>query len=324
MIEDPSDPGRGRNGRHHGTGRDPLRPQAADGTLDLRIGQIVVLVDSTSAGNARLRLTANLAKALPAEVIGIGVLSDGNAIPAPALPRAAELGVIGLPTFPVVGATSGRVRPEVAAAETETLQAASGAEQHYRDHMAVHSGIQHEWRVIGHGGLGEMVAYAKKADLTVLGQQDPESSGAGDPGFRPEDVVLASGTPTLITPYTGMSGAIGHSILIAWDGSREAVRAVRDALPLMRDAHRITVLEVDPPSADGPDRLRADAAWHSSAGTVFRRSPKPPIPPARRLATSSSIESRTSMPICSWPGRSITPGHARPSSEVSAANSSHI
>lgn len=207
MIEDPSDPGRGRNGRHHGTGRDPLRPQAADGTLDLRIGQIAVLVDSTSAGNARLRLTANLAKALPAEVIGIGVLAHGNAIPAPALPRAAELGVIGLPTFPVVGATSGRVRPEVAAAETETLQAASGAEQHYRDHMAVHSGIQHEWRVIGHGGLGEMVAYAKKADLTVLGQQDPESSGAGDPGFRPEDVVLASGTPTLITPYQAFAEA---------------------------------------------------------------------------------------------------------------------
>ena len=38
--------------------------------------------------------------------------------------------------------------------------------------------------------------------------------------------------------------AVGERVLIAWKGTREAVRAVRDALPILRAAQRVVLIEV--------------------------------------------------------------------------------
>jgi hypothetical protein len=52
------------------------------------------------------------------------------------------------------------------------------------------------------------------------------------------DVAIAAGCPVLIVPPTSEKAVVGHTVVIAWDGSREAARTLRDALPLMRDARR--------------------------------------------------------------------------------------
>jgi nucleotide-binding universal stress UspA family protein len=60
------------------------------------------------------------------------------------------------------------------------------------------------------------------------------------------NVLLASGRPLLAVPYAGQFERVGDRVLVAWNASREATRAVNDALPLLRGATIVTVLAVNP------------------------------------------------------------------------------
>ena len=90
--------------------------------------------------------------------------------------------------------------------------------------------------------MTSLIELAKATDLAIVGQADP---GAREPRtWHPEEIVLACGRPVLMVPYAGTFQQIGHRVLIAWDGSREAVRALNDAIPLMRSAEQIIILTV--------------------------------------------------------------------------------
>lgn len=87
--------------------------------------------------------------------------------------------------------------------------------------------------------------HARHADLTVLGQHDPEDGQAGG-DLLVGDVALGCGRPVLVVPYIGTGATLGERILVAWDGGREATRAVNDALPLLKRARKVTVVAVNP------------------------------------------------------------------------------
>jgi nucleotide-binding universal stress UspA family protein len=63
---------------------------------------------------------------------------------------------------------------------------------------------------------------------------------------------LRCGRPVLVVPATVQSTALGR-IAVAWDGSREAVRAVHDALPLLRLAPSVQIVTMIAPSAADDD-----------------------------------------------------------------------
>lgn len=71
--------------------------------------------------------------------------------------------------------------------------------------------------------------HARYADLVVVGQDDPDDPSVGR--NLPEQLVLASGRPVLLIPYIGAGQTMGERIVVAWDASREAARAVSDAMP---------------------------------------------------------------------------------------------
>ncbi|MBU6489074.1 MAG: universal stress protein [Burkholderiales bacterium] len=106
----------------------------------------------------------------------------------------------------------------------------------------------------------EVVAQAARiADLAIVGQynrDDPDSFVAEQ--FI-ESTVLSAGRPVLVVPYAGQFDAIGSHVMVAWDGSREATRALHDALPFLTRAKRVTVLSVD--------ALRHDPAASRIPGT---------------------------------------------------------
>lgn len=86
---------------------------------------------------------------------------------------------------------------------------------------------------------------ARYCDLIVVGQHDPrEPSPVVMPDF-PQYVVLNSGRPVLITPYAGRYETIGNRVLIGWDGSMAATRAVTSALPLLRRAQLVEVAAIN-------------------------------------------------------------------------------
>jgi nucleotide-binding universal stress UspA family protein len=97
---------------------------------------------------------------------------------------------------------------------------------------------------------------ARYADLVILGQYEWQGSPETHPLPIAHSVVIRCGRPVLIVPAAPQRSALAR-IAIAWDGSREAVRSVHDALPLLRLARSVQVVTIIPPSAEDSE---ADAA----------------------------------------------------------------
>lgn len=116
----------------------------------------------------------------------------------------------------------------------------------------------------------ELSRFAAYADLVVMGQP-------GERGLMSETsavehaVLLGCGRPVLFAPRgkenNGRSGgAIGRRVLLAWNGSREASRAARAALPLLVDAERVLVAEVDAASDRAGPSLSEACAYLARHG----------------------------------------------------------
>lgn len=84
---------------------------------------------------------------------------------------------------------------------------------------------------------------ARLYDLTMVLQ--PEPDGETFDNSLPEQILLESGGPVLFVPYTHRGALTFGNIGIAWDGSRVAARAVRDAIPLLSIARKITLISVN-------------------------------------------------------------------------------
>ena len=87
---------------------------------------------------------------------------------------------------------------------------------------------------------------ARYCDLVVLGQPDPAALTPFVPHDFPQTVALHSGCPVLVVPYAGQFTGFGKKMLVAWDGSREAKQAVRDAIPLLQQAKTVEVAVFNP------------------------------------------------------------------------------
>ncbi len=77
-------------------------------------------------------------------------------------------------------------------------------------------------------------------DLTVVAQHQPEGQSAPDIA---DQLIMASGVPTLMLPPQAAT-ELGVTILVGWNGSREATRAVHEALPFLVRAQRAVVCAV--------------------------------------------------------------------------------
>jgi nucleotide-binding universal stress UspA family protein len=126
--------------------------------------------------------------------------------------------------------------------------------------MLLNESLLGEWHMAI--GLTEAVVtrWAHCADLVILGQRISDH----DTGlYHPEDVVLSCSRPVLVVPYAGRRpDRIGENVLIAWNGSREASRAVQDALPFMSASSAVTVLLVDPDDELADVELAQDLVAH--------------------------------------------------------------
>lgn len=115
------------------------------------------------------------------------------------------------------------------------------------------AGIDREWWQLEHGEyshvIGETVICARYADLAIFGQYHSDSARV--PEDLVEQVLLHSGRPVLVVPHVGTYRDPGRRVIVAWNGSREAARAVNDALPLMQGAEAVTVLALQYPGQGG-------------------------------------------------------------------------
>jgi nucleotide-binding universal stress UspA family protein len=162
---------------------------------------ILVYLDPTSAAQDRLRLAVAMAQAHGARLTGVDASSE------------AALGG-------AWGDWASRIGPEFEAA----IKEAALVGRFVATSAAVAVG-------------GE---YGHCVDLIIA----PRPEGEARALIRseiPDGTLLASGAPMLTLPNDWKLSSVGENIVIAWNSSREAIRAVHDAMPLLVRAKKVTI-----------------------------------------------------------------------------------
>jgi len=205
---------------------------------------LLVTVDTSPASTQRVSLAVQLARRCGAHLVGLFINP-----PAPVAPYiGAEGSAVGLAEM-------------IKSYEEGSHAEAVAAGKHFAD-SCDREGVTYEWREVS--GVPDEVAvvHARYSDLAILGQIDPDSNAIAD--LAPEAVALQSGRPILVVPYVGKFDTVGERVLVAWNASREATRAVNDAMPILTTAKSVTVLAANPKKgkAGHGDMPGADIALH--------------------------------------------------------------
>jgi nucleotide-binding universal stress UspA family protein len=132
------------------------------------------------------------------------------------------------------------------------------------DEAARRAGVSFDSRVLTAslpGSAERFGAIARHFDLAVVGQGEPELLG-GAQELVAEGTLFSSGRPVLIVPYIQKTGLTLGRVMVCWDGSRSAARAVADAMPLLRKAKAVDVVIVANDPGKGEELPGADIAQH--------------------------------------------------------------
>lgn len=206
---------------------------------------LLVALDATPAARERLDLAAAVAERFSAHLVGLYPL------PVPEVPG--HLGYYDPALIDPLFAELREKARTVAADMREVFDRAAGLRR-----------ISAEWRQIPEGADADPALHARYADLSIIGQLDPDLVENELLRPRPEQIALSSGRPVLVVPYAGHFTDIGRRVVVAWNATREAARAVGDAMPLLASAELVTVLTIDAregPGAHG-ELPGADVALH--------------------------------------------------------------
>jgi len=187
------------------------------------IKDIVVNLSVAPIQDVAGAFAVSLAAAFDAHVAGVGFVYD----PVPAV------------------VAVGSVPPHVIEPlRRENENAAKAAIAKFEE-LARRTGLSAEAHVVQATFLGAADSFgrlARRFDLSVVGQAEPHR-------LAPEELIVeaalfASGRPVIVVPYIHKTGLRLTRIMVCWDGSRNAARAIADAMPLLAKAEAIDVVIV--------------------------------------------------------------------------------
>jgi nucleotide-binding universal stress UspA family protein len=101
---------------------------------------------------------------------------------------------------------------------------------------------------------------ARRFDLSVIGQPEPVKPALDR--LIVEATLFDSGRPMLVVPYIQREGLKLDRVMVCWDGSRSAARAVGDAMPFIVRAKAAEIMIVAAESAKSDEMPGADIAHH--------------------------------------------------------------
>ncbi len=176
------------------------------------------------------------------------------------------------PDLPVYGEFPAEVSEEVIVRlQKAGKDAAAGAKRVF-DEWAPKSPGTHEWRCFtaSYAAGGDLIAQqGRTADLIVCGKPSDDIPDAWS-DFS-ETAIIRSGRPVLIVPGTKALKTIGEHVVIAWNDTREAARAVFDSLDLLKAAstvRAVTLIEKE------SQRAAAEALGGDLISTLARHGVK--------------------------------------------------
>lgn len=182
--------------------------------------ELLVHLERDDRSDIRLGVGIAVAKAFAATLCGVYGESDPHVMNYATRDPAAALG-------PLVGRIEAAFRRRVEAA-----------------------GIAGRWSAVMTVNDTELVKRllfaALHADLVLLGQYRVGEATASVPPDLVTQILLNCGRPVLCVPAVGRFETVGRRILVAWNVSREATRAVHDALPFLCRAEHVRLVAVNP------------------------------------------------------------------------------
>lgn len=188
---------------------------------------LLVHVDGGIAGRLRVQFAVDLAKRVGAGLSGLHVMPPADAAPV------YKPSLIDKVVAEISAELESDARAAAAIFDEECIQRMAGA-CWFEATGDIVQGISDK---------------ARFADLVIIGQYEWQDPAERHPLPVAHSVVLRCGRPVLIVPAVVQPSALAR-IAVAWDGSREAVRAVHDALPLLRLSRSVQIVTMIRPSAD--------------------------------------------------------------------------
>ena len=191
---------------------------------------ITVFLDSSPSGQRRASQAASFAQRWGAHLVGVYVVFKGvTSHPSMAYARSEKA---------IAGVIAHERRIEDAC-ECTTAEVGD----HFQA-LCARLNVSAEFRPIQRGKTAETaIINSLHSDLLVVGH--PEPNGLPD-DMSADRILLASGVPLLIIPNDWKGETIGDKIMIGWNASPEARRAISDAMCLLVAAKSVTALIVDP------------------------------------------------------------------------------
>ena len=101
---------------------------------------------------------------------------------------------------------------------------------------------------------------ARRFDLSIVGQAEPETSGVER--MIIEAALFESGRPVIVVPYIQKGPFKLERVMVCWDGSRAATRAIADAMPLLERAGRVEVVVIADERGKQHEIVGADMGQH--------------------------------------------------------------
>jgi len=198
---------------------------------------ILVVMDHAETGSARARLGAELATRWNAQLTGVFLTSDFMR------QFGAGEALTGLSPADI---------DRILRDHAEAVQAAGESARRNFEAIARQAGAASGWMTVN-GDHADLVACARRTDLTIMPSRMTVHMSQQRVGAA--NVGVACGGPVLVTPHDDYAPPIGKRVLIAWNGSREASRALRDGWPFIEAAEEVHVLTVSPRGEDGPEGM---------------------------------------------------------------------
>jgi nucleotide-binding universal stress UspA family protein len=173
----------------------------------------------------------------------------------------AGIGFIYEPVIP--GTVMGGIPTDLIEAQREeNTQAAKVATNRF-EAAARGAGLSAEVRLLDASVAGAADLFgriARRFDLAVVGQARPQEGASEE--LLIEGALFESGRPVVVVPYVQTQGVTLDRVLVCWDGSRPATRAIADALPFLRRAKAIDIVAVSGERGKGSELVGTNMARH--------------------------------------------------------------
>lgn len=114
------------------------------------------------------------------------------------------------------------------------------------EQLVANRGFTHEWRFADQEVGEALMLHARHVGLAIVGPPAHGSQPATNLSLS-EDMIFASGRPTLLLPRDWPATRLPQRIVIGWNASREAARAIADAMPFLIAARAVHLVVVPDP-----------------------------------------------------------------------------